>query len=94
MKGNAYLRIHIKNVTPFDNHDHIGLTGAIYISSGIGDYQGYGTNIDTNVIFSTRGQGSLFVKLGWLVTKNNITKGYLDSIYCSSMDTANYALNY
>lgn len=94
MKGNAYLKVHIKNVTPFDNNDLIDLSAIIYISSGVGNYVGHGTKIDTNVIFSTEGQGTHFMKLEWFVTKNNINKFSIDSIYCNSQDTAYYTLNY
>jgi hypothetical protein len=94
MKGNAYLKVHVKNVTPYDNNDRIELAAIIYKSSGLGDYVGNGTNVDTNVLFSTKGQGSLYVKLEWLVSKNNNVKEYIDSIYCTSFDTAYYSLNY
>jgi hypothetical protein len=94
MKGNAYLKVHIKNITPFDNNDKIDLSAIIYFSSGVGNYVGHGTKIDTSVIFSTEGQGSHYMKLEWFVTKNEIDKFYIDSIYCNSLDTAYYSLLY
>lgn len=94
LKGNAYLRVHIKNVTPFDNNDNIDLSAIIYTSSGVGSFLGLGTKIDTSIIFSTKGQGNLYIILDWFVIKNSITHEFLDSIYCRSMDTATYNLNY
>jgi uncharacterized protein YxeA len=94
MRGNAYLKVHIKNVTPFDNNDKIDLDAIIFFASGVGNYVGHGIKIDTSVLFSTQGEGNLYMKLDWFIIKNSITKEYLDSIYCTSMDTANYTLNY
>ena len=81
LKGNAYLMVHVKNASPFDNNDKIDLAAIIYTSSGVGSFLGLGTKVDTNLIFSTQGQGNLYMILDWFVIKNSITNEYLDSIY-------------
>jgi hypothetical protein len=94
LKGNAYLKVHIKNQTPYNNDDLIQLWAGIFQASQVGNFVGQGTNVDTNVLFSTKGTGSRFVWLGGYITKNNIPKEFEDSIYCNSLDTAYYSLLY
>lgn len=94
VRGNVYLNIHIKNISPFNNDDYIRVSGVIHISSSVGVYEGDGMNIDTNVIYTARGTGSILFKLWWKVTKNDIDQYYEDSIFCPSLTTTNYSLNY
>jgi hypothetical protein len=94
LKGSAYLKVHFKNAHPYDNLDHITIDAVLQFGNGVGTFDARGMNVDTNVLFSTRGQGNQFLFLSGFIIKNQITTVFLDSIFCSSPDTSMYNLFY
>ncbi|MCW8967601.1 MAG: hypothetical protein OQK43_03515 [Flavobacteriales bacterium] len=79
----AYVRVHAKNVNPFDNNDRINIGGGFL----------YGANVDTIVIqgpFKGTGTGNF----GWNVIKNNVSTDFSIQLYFIGRDTINYTIEY
>ena len=81
----AYVRVHAKNVTPYDNNDWINIGGG---GAGL-----YGMNIDTIVIQGPF-RGNVTGVLGWTVNKNNTLSHYNTQLYFVGRDTINYTIEY
>ena len=86
----AYIRVHAKNVNPFDFDDWIDMTSGLLGGGGAGLY---GVNVDTVLI---RGpfKGTQNGGFGWVVDKNNIRTTFTDQLYFIGRDTINYTINY
>ncbi len=90
LDAEAYLKLYVKNTSPFDGNDKIIITGDW--SGGLYDNVYDGTGIDT-VVYKTVRAGSQ-VKVNWAVTKNSITAPYSAALNCSALDTTFYNINY
>jgi hypothetical protein len=86
----AWLKIHVKNVNPFDENDL--LTAYTNHLTGSSPENSYGINIDFIVIQEIKGNKK--VPLIWWVTKNNIYQEFRDTIYCEGHKTTEYELFY
>ncbi|MBK9631407.1 MAG: hypothetical protein IPO62_10150 [Saprospiraceae bacterium] len=82
----AWIKVHIKNVNPFDDRDLISIRS----NGGGGDY--YGKSVSIEEIHINRGNRK--VKLSWLTIKDNIKEYKYDSLYLSAHDTLPYEINY
>ena len=84
----AWIKVHVKNVNPFDDNDRIGL------GNGIGTLQIFytGTNIELNYINKLK--GNLPISIDWSVTKNGIRQEYKDTIKIPAHDTLKYEILY
>ncbi|MBK7233867.1 MAG: hypothetical protein IPH93_16795 [Saprospiraceae bacterium] len=82
----AWIKVHIKNVNPFDDRDYLFTSS----HGGGGDYRG--KNID-NIEFHIN-RGNRKVELYWNVKKNSIFKEFSDSLYLPAHDTVPYEINY
>jgi hypothetical protein len=83
----AYLRVHIKNMSPKNTSDYFNLGGT---TGSAGPF--YGSPIDTTFVAKISGN-ERFV-LTWFMTKNNIQTVKFDSIYCPAHDTIPYEIVY
>ena len=82
----AWIKVHVKNVNPFDEKDRI------FTSSNGGGGEYFGTNID--LIEYHRNRGGRLTTIVWNTKKNNIRTEFSDSIYISPHDTINYEIFY
>lgn len=78
----AWLKLHIKNTTPFDTQDRISLEY----------YEFYGASIDTSIIIKKYGNANN--QIYYWVTKNNIEQTLSINPYCIAFDTTLYNINY
>lgn len=88
LKPVAWLKLHLKNTTPFDGSDQIGISGGFTGSP----LQYYGMSVDSICFFKVSGNSN--VRIGWGVIKNGIQTNYLGSVYCPRFDTTSYNINY
>lgn len=89
---NAYLKVHIKNLTPYNASDYIYFwigSNGIY---GTGAYSSYGMSVDTTVIRTALPNYSH--RLYWNSTKNGITTNSNQDVYFPSGDTIYYSIFY
>lgn len=93
----AYLKIHVKNTSPFDNMDFVSYK----FTAGVFDcnqcctnttFKGYGMTYDSIVKCKTR--GSMNATVNWVITKNNIQSAFFQNIYCTPFDTSFFDINY
>ncbi|MBP7698997.1 MAG: hypothetical protein KA101_00005 [Saprospiraceae bacterium] len=82
----AWLKVHIKNVNPFDVFDKLEL-GWVGGSNPI-----YGSDVDSILIYKLLGNREL--SLSWASTKNNQIYFYKDSLYLPGHDTTFYEILY
>ena len=82
----AWLKLHIKNVNPFDQNDYINVNG--FITEG----PWHGMSIDINPTMLIRGNKEN--KIAWFITKNNISTNQFAPIYCEGHDTTNFEIFY
>jgi hypothetical protein len=84
----AWIKVHVKNVNPFDDKDKIGL------GNGIGTLQIFhiGKNIELNHVNKLKGNSP--ITIDWSVTKNGILKEFRDTIKISAQDTLKYEILY
>ncbi len=82
----AWIKVHVKNVNPFDDDDHLFTSS----HGGGGAYDG--KNIDTTE--KHIGTGNRKVELYWTITKNNIKTIHFDSLYLIAHDTVSYEILY
>lgn len=88
VKGRAWLCVHVKNISPYNEQDYIKIS-AWPASSG---HIAYGVNVDTNYFFYAKGSNDIHI--GWFVKKNSIIQYYADTIYCPSLDTTYFTIYY
>ena len=86
----AWLKLHIKNVNPFDENDL--LTSYSNPIVGASPENSYGQNIDFYTTQKIRGNKNKHII--WWVTKNNIYQEFRDTIYCEGHKTTEYELFY
>ncbi len=85
----AYVRVHAKNVNPFDNNDWINITNGLLGGGGLL----YGINVDTTVVKGPF-KGTENGGFGWTVNKNNTITTFTTTLYFIGKDTINYSINY
>lgn len=92
LQPKAWLKIHLKNTSPFDIYDLISVSGEW---NGSNWFNYYGTQVDTIVsgcpVIVT---GNRNIKNYWNVTKNSVQSSYNGQIYCPRFDTTLYKINY
>jgi hypothetical protein len=89
MPRSSFLKIHVKNTSPFDVNDAIGVT-ANYAWPP--PFNFFGTTVDTYVI--SKGVGDNNCIVSWYVSKNSTNTNFNDTVYCPAFDTTLYNLNY
>lgn len=90
LQPEAFLKVFIKNTTPYDLYDKILVGSYGTPSGGGGEFQGI--NVDTLTIARTLGNAT--EKIEWWVIKKSDTTKYSTSVYCPAFDTTVYQLNY
>lgn len=83
----GYVRLHIKNITPFDQGDEFVFTNDSYPQPRF-----IGAAIETTLVVTTN--GNLENQLTWIVTKNFIQQAYSQTIYTPAHDTTDFQINY
>ena len=86
----SWIRLHVKNIRPFDSQDLVSLAGPW--GGGGGKDIFYGTSIDTVTLRQVRGNQK--VDLSWLIRKNGMDTTPRDTIYIAAHDTINYEILY
>jgi hypothetical protein len=86
----AWVKVHIKNVNPFNDADKIGISGLTNIAS---DNVFYGSKVDT-LIKSSDNIGNDSLGIGILVTKNKISTFKIKKVYLIGLDTVSCDLFY
>lgn len=89
LKPVAWLKLHLKNTTPFDGTDQIGADNS-FVTGGGGTFSG--TTVDTIVVGSVYGNND--VKVVWFVTKNGLQTPHSAILFCPRFDTTSYNINY
>lgn len=84
----AWIKVHVKNVNPFDDRDSIFLDGIVGTLSGIH----IGNNVDLNYVNTIRGNRPM--EASWTIIKNNIRKIYADTLRINAHDTLKYQIFY
>ena len=86
----AYLKLHIRNVNPFNGLDLFS------ISHSYLNYNFYGANVDTIFTISPSApfKGNEINTLYYGVERNNIITGYSTQVYCPAFDTAFTSVDY
>ncbi len=82
----AWLKIHVKNVNPFNDQDYMNINGIV----NYGPW--YGRNIDEAFIKEARGNHEN--KLVWFITKDNVNTNHQELIYVPKGDTTLFELFY
>lgn len=85
----AWLRLHLKNTTPFDASDEIDASNS-FVTGAAAPL--YGTTIDTIITGLVNGNSK--VDAVWFVVKNGIPTNHSASIYCPRFDTTTYLIDY
>ncbi len=84
----AWIKVHVKNVNPFDDNDRIILGNGI---SPLNSIQ-IGKNI--NLLYTNKLLGNREFETGWSVTKNGVNTQYKDILKIPAHDTLNYEILY
>lgn len=85
----AWLKIHVKNVNPFDENDNMQYAGGW---TGASPQDNFGTGVDFYDIIDVKGNKD--ISITWLVIRNNQMTQYWDTIYCEGHKTTEYELFY
>lgn len=86
----AWIKVHVKNVNPFDDNDRILLGNVVGPSNGAMTY--IGRNIELNFINKVTGNRDMLAD--WVVRKNGIGILHLDTIKITAHDTLFYEILY
>ena len=86
----AWIKVHVKNVNPFNDRDSILLGNVVGPADGTMTY--IGKNVELNFINKIR--GNLPIRATWTVAKNSIGKSFVDTIKVSAHDTLKYEILY
>lgn len=89
MNSTGILKLHIRNISPFDDQDYLSI--APWNLSEISDAF-YGQSVDTIINITVYGNTLNIIPI-W-IEKNNIKNGTSFSVFCSAFDTTSYELNY
>ncbi len=84
----AWIKVHVKNVNPFNDRDSIILGDVVGTLRGI--Y--VGTNVELNYI--NRVFGNTAMLASWTVAKNGIGHSFKDTIWIPAHDTLSYEILY
>ena len=82
----AWVRLHVKNTSPFDSNDFINI---VNFDPAFGFY---GTTVDTVVV--GRVHGGMNWNFQWYTTKNGVNTSSAATVFSPIFDTVNYDLNY
>lgn len=93
----GYLKLHVKNATPYDTSDFIAYSYDIDNINCVDccsntTIKGYGKTYD--VTSKCKTYGSKNVAINWHVTKFGIDVAYSDSIFCVPFDTTYFEILY
>ena len=86
----AWIKIHVKNATPFDEFDEVWISGGW--SGGSHDHIYRGNSVD--VIFKKEVIGNDSLGVAWSVTKNNINTFYIKKMLSVAHDTIKFEILY
>ncbi|HNW98118.1 MAG TPA: hypothetical protein PKK00_06880 [Bacteroidales bacterium] len=94
----GYLKLHVKNSSPFNDNDFIGysyndideINCATCCSNTV--FKGYGKTYDTT--YKCKTYGSKDVKINWHVTKFGSDVAFSDTLFCNPFDTTYYEILY
>ncbi len=84
----AWIKVHVKNVSPFDDRDSLILGNVVGTIPSIQ----VGKKIELNFINKVTGNRNM--QADWAVRKNGIGRVYLDTIKINAHDTLNYEILY
>jgi hypothetical protein len=93
----AYIKLHIKNITPYDSLDVISYSyknlqpGCIDCCNNT-VFQGVGKFFETTIKCKTFGNKNN--KVEWNVTKNGFTILHSQDVFCTPLDTTNFEILY
>ena len=82
----AFLKVFVKNTTPYDQADIIFIEDYGIPSGGSGTF--YGVTVDAYTFART--WGNHVQELNYTITKNNVVTKYTCDIYCPANDTTYY----
>lgn len=85
----SWIKLHVKNVDPFDEYDNIQYVGGWGGGSPIDHY---GTEVDFIDYRRARGNRENYLK--WWVIKNGETNVFSDTVYYEAHDTTFYEILY
>ncbi len=94
----AYLKLHVSNVSPNDSTDRINFyyttQPSLHCNQCCSDnvITGAGTTYSISSVCKT--YGGEWTKIIWTVAKSGALNYHLDSVFCNSFDTAQYNINY
>jgi hypothetical protein len=86
----AWIKIHVKNINPFDDFDEVWISGGW--SGGSHDHIYKGNKVD--LFFSKDIIGNDSIGVGWSVTKNNLSNFTVKKMYAIAHDTMRFELLY
>ena len=92
MHPEAYVKVYIKNISPYNSNDIIKVYGVASPSSWGGEHSYNGLDVDTFTISTT--YGNHYRSDNYYVRKNNIETQYSYEFYCPAHDTTYYYINY
>jgi hypothetical protein len=78
----AWIKIHVKNVNPFDTNDKIIINGSTYT----------GKNFEQDFTYKIIGNKNFSIE--WSVQRNNISTSFSDSTKVVAHDTSKYEIRY
>jgi hypothetical protein len=85
----SWIKLHVKNINPFDDSDNIRYVGGW---GGGSPNNNYGMNVDFIDYRRARGNRENYLK--WWVIKNGETNVYSDTVYYEAHDTIFYEILY
>lgn len=93
----GYLKLHVKNSSPYDANDFIAYYYNIDNISCIDCctntvFKGYGKTYDST--YKCKTYGSRDVQINWHVTKWTSDVAYSDTVFCTAFDTTFYEILY
>lgn len=88
----AELTVHLKNVTPADQNDHITLNHYSEIHQIYQIDAGFTGTADHTVQLKT--EGNKFTRLKWIVTTNQSSIEFVDSVFCNPGNQNQFTINY
>jgi hypothetical protein len=86
----AWVKVHIKNINPFNDADLVWVSGGW--SGALKDDRYYGKTVDLFIKKEIIGNDSLGIS--WDITKNNIDYFKTSKVYCPALDTTYFEILY
>jgi hypothetical protein len=93
----GYLKLHVKNSSPYNADDYIGyyydITNINCVDCCTNTvFKGYGKTYDTT--YTCKAYGNNNVQVNWHVTKFGMDVAYADTIFCAPFDTTFFEILY